>query len=147
MFRRFRSGGRAHETAEKRAVVNLAVQIARGCDSAVGGTLPQLGVESPVSAETEGEFGRERDPGCTSENGVSIIRLCFPVSERNNASAKEGFAPGVPDVARGEAADGRLYIFFFFFSFIARSHLSTRARHRWVSASGWLALCQANVVS
>lgn len=32
--------------------------------------------------------------------------------------------------------------------FIARSHLSTRARHRWLSASGsgWLALCQANVV-
>lgn len=86
----------------------------------MGGTLPQLGVESPVSAETEGEFGRERDPGCTSENGVSIIRLYFPVSGRNNASAKEGFAAGVPDVARGErllTAGSTLSFSFFFFPF------------------------------
>lgn len=62
--------------------------------------------------------------------------------------AKECFESGgfwvswVSDVAQAEAADGRLFIF------IARSHLSTRARHRWLSASGsgWLALCQANVV-
>lgn len=138
VFCRFRSGGRAHETTEKRAVVNLAVQIARGCDSAVGGTLPQLGVESPVSAETEGEFGRERDPGCTSENGVSIIRWYFPVSGRNNASAKEGFAPGVPDVARVEAANGRLYVVFFFFSFFLLSRVYTYQRGP--GTGGWVPL-------
>lgn len=77
----------------------------------MGGTLPQLGVESPVSAETEGEFGRERDPGCTSENGVSIIRLYFPGSGRKNASAVEAFGAGESDVARREPADGRLFIF------------------------------------
>lgn len=109
MLRRFRAEGCAHETAGKRAVVNLAAHIARACDSAVGGVSPQLGVESPVSAETEGEFGRERDPGCTSENGVSTIRLYFPGFGRNKAPAVGGmFSTGVSDVARGEAADGRL---------------------------------------
>lgn len=51
-----------------------------GCDSdsAVGGILPQIRVESLVCGETEGEFKRERDRGCCSETGVSICRsfLC-----------------------------------------------------------------------
>lgn len=42
-----------------------------GCDSTVGGTLPQIRGESPVFGDTEGELKGERDSGCTSENGVS----------------------------------------------------------------------------
>lgn len=74
----------------------------------MGGTSPRLGVESPVSAETEGEFGRERDPGCTSENGVSIFRSYFP-GDRAPGQRKGVWHRG----ARGEAADGRLFIFSF----------------------------------
>lgn len=44
-----------------------------GCDSAVGGALLQTRGESLVFGETEGEFRRERDPGCSSENRVSIF--------------------------------------------------------------------------
>lgn len=47
--------------------------VGRGCDSAVGGTLLQIRGESLVFGETEGEFGRERVLGCSSENGVSIF--------------------------------------------------------------------------
>lgn len=46
-----------------------------GCDSAVGGFLPQIRGESLVFGETEGEFRRERDLGCSSENGVSIFAV------------------------------------------------------------------------
>lgn len=49
-----------------------------GCDSAVGGILPQIRGESPVFGETEGELKRERDLGCSSENGVSIFCYIFP---------------------------------------------------------------------
>lgn len=38
----------------------------------MGGTLPQLGGESLVFGETEGELKTERDRGCSLENGVSI---------------------------------------------------------------------------
>ena len=44
-----------------------------GCDSAVGGILPQIRGKSLVFGETEGELKRERDLGCSSENGVSIF--------------------------------------------------------------------------
>lgn len=48
-----------------------------GCDSAMGGILPQNRGESLVFGETEGEFWRERDLGCSSENGVSIFGYMF----------------------------------------------------------------------
>lgn len=48
-----------------------------GCDSAVGGILPQIRGESLVFGETEGELQRERDLGCSSENGVSIFGDIF----------------------------------------------------------------------
>lgn len=47
------------------------------CDSAVGGTLPPISGESLVFGETEGESKRERDLGCSSENGVSILGCIF----------------------------------------------------------------------
>lgn len=52
-----------------------AADAAVGCgrDSAVGGALLQTRGESLVVGETEGEFRRERDPGCFSENRVSIF--------------------------------------------------------------------------
>lgn len=48
-----------------------------GCDSAVGGIIPQIRGESLVFGETEGELKRERELGCSSEDGVSIILLIF----------------------------------------------------------------------
>lgn len=39
----------------------------------MGGALLQTRGESLVFGETEGEFRRERDPGCSSENRVSIF--------------------------------------------------------------------------
>ncbi|KAI9533599.1 hypothetical protein NQZ68_021134 [Dissostichus eleginoides] len=41
-------------------------------DSAVGGILPQIRGESLVFGETEGELQRERDLGCSSENGICM---------------------------------------------------------------------------
>ncbi|KAL3048131.1 hypothetical protein OYC64_006830 [Pagothenia borchgrevinki] len=43
-----------------------------GSDSAVGGILPQIRGESLVFGETEGELQRERDLGCSSENGICM---------------------------------------------------------------------------
>lgn len=56
-----------------------------GCDSAVGGFLPQIRGESLVFGETEGEFRRERDLGCSSENGVSIFAV-FPTLACQNVT-------------------------------------------------------------
>lgn len=47
--------------------------VGRGCDSAVGGASPQIRGESPLLAETEGEFGRGRALGCSPDNRVSIF--------------------------------------------------------------------------
>lgn len=55
----------------------LVGDVGCGCDSAVGGILPQIRVESLVFGETEGEFKRERDLGCSSENGVSLFGYIF----------------------------------------------------------------------
>lgn len=147
VLRGFRSDGLAHETAGKRAVVNLAAHIARGCDSAVGGTLPQLGVESPVSAETEGEFGRERDPGCTSENGVSIIGLYFPGSGWKRRLSSEGIlVPGCPTLHGESLLPGG---FNFFFS-LSRAFTLINEGQAPVAECLWLevglASCLANVI-
>ncbi|KAK9525717.1 hypothetical protein VZT92_016400 [Zoarces viviparus] len=57
----------------------LAGDFVCACDSAVGGILPQIRGENLVSGETEGELQRERDLGCSSENGICVhgdLRLC-----------------------------------------------------------------------
>lgn len=71
-----------------------------GCDSAVGGISPQIRGESLVSAETEGELQRERDLGCSSENGVSIFLLLLlfvviSLLSRRNASRRGGCFRGL----------------------------------------------------
>lgn len=71
----FRSG-----TAARAPVVrelSWQQRLARGCDSGVGGILPQIRGESLVFGETEGELKRERDLGYSSENGVSISVMFF----------------------------------------------------------------------
>lgn len=65
---------------------NHLVPHAGACDSAVGGILPQSRGESRVFPETEGEFRRERDSGCSSENRVSIFWLYFQRLKRQSAT-------------------------------------------------------------
>lgn len=69
-----------------------------GCDSAVGGILPQIRGESLVFGETEGELKRERDLGCSSENGVSIFGYIF-CAGATKCSTIEGLLLCVLDAA------------------------------------------------
>lgn len=70
--------------------MNLLEDLGSGCDSAVGGTLPQIRGESLVFGETEGELQRERDLGCSSENGVSIFCLHFCLHQRLDVQHGDG---------------------------------------------------------
>lgn len=96
-----------------------------GRDSAVGGALLQTRGESLVFGETEGEFRRERDPGCSSENRVSIF------ARISNFTATECHAGAVaPRRVLGlHTATWTLQTLIFFCCVPG----ATRASHRWES--------------